>query len=144
VDVLGRLDAGRAAEHDPRVVLHQRAARPEHDQRLHPDQHYGSSLFSSLDGHPWWLAYLAFAFPLTWTVIAYEAAACYIGECKNPSREIAMSLEGGYGVFVYTMLPISFVVVLGASALSNPDLVDPKTMSSPSRARSSPAPAVSC
>jgi amino acid transporter len=90
----------------------------------------GSSFFSSLDGHPWWLVYLAFAFPLTWTVIAYEAAACYIGECKNPSRDakIAMSLEGGYGVFVYTMLPISFVVVLGAGALSNPDLVDPKTM----------------
>jgi amino acid transporter len=90
----------------------------------------GSSFFSSLDGHPWWLVYLAYAFPLTWTVIAYEAAACYIGECKNPSRDakIAMSLEGGYGVFVYTMLPISFVVVLGASALSNPDLVDPKTM----------------
>jgi amino acid transporter len=90
----------------------------------------GSSFFSSLDGHPWWLVYLAFAFPLTWTVIAYEAAACYIGECKNPSRDakIAMSLEGGYGVFVYTMLPISFVVVLGAQALSNPELVDPKSM----------------
>jgi amino acid transporter len=90
----------------------------------------GTSFFSSIDGHAWWLIYLAFAFPLTWTVIAYEAAACYIGECKNPSRDakIAMSLEGGYGVFVYTMLPISFVVVLGASALSNPDLVDPKSM----------------
>jgi amino acid transporter len=90
----------------------------------------GSGFFSSLDGHPWWLMYLAFAFPLLWTVIAYEAAACYIGECKNPSRDakIAMSLEGGYGVFVYTMLPISFVIILGAKAISNPDLVDPKTM----------------
>lgn len=90
----------------------------------------GSSFFSPLDGHPWWLMYLAFAFPLLWTVIAYEAAACYIGECRNPARDakIAMSLEGGYGVFVYTMLPISFVLILGAGALSNPDLVDPKSM----------------
>jgi amino acid transporter len=90
----------------------------------------GSSFFSSIDGHPWWMMYIAFAFPLTWTVIAYEAAACYIGECRNPARDakIAMTLEGGYGVFVYTMLPISFVIVLGATALSDPSLVDPKTM----------------
>lgn len=90
----------------------------------------GTGFFSSIDGHPWWLIYLAFAFPLLWTVIAYEAAACYIGECKRPAHDakIAMSLEGGYGVFVYTMLPISFVVVLGAKAISDPSLVDPKTM----------------
>ncbi len=90
----------------------------------------GSSWLSPIDGHAAWLVYLAFAFPLTWTVIAYEAAACYIGECKNPARDakIAMSLEAGYGMFVYTMLPISFVVVLGATALADPNLVDPKTM----------------
>lgn len=77
-----------------------------------------------------WIMYIAYAFPLLWTVIAYEAAACYIGECKHPGRDakIAMTLEGGYGVFVYTMLPISFVVILGAQALSDPELVDPKTM----------------
>lgn len=90
----------------------------------------GSSFLSPIQGHSAWLMYVAFAFPLLWTVIAYEAAACYIGECRNPARDakIAMSLEGGYGVFVYAMLPISFVVVLGAKAISNPDLVDPKTM----------------
>ncbi len=90
----------------------------------------GSGFFSPIDGHPAWMMYLAYAFPLLWTVIAYEAAACYIGECKNPARDakIAMTLEGGYGVFVYTMLPISFVIVLGAGAISNPELVDPKTM----------------
>ncbi|MDR0808044.1 MAG: APC family permease [Gemmobacter sp.] len=77
-----------------------------------------------------WIMYIAYAFPLLWTVIAYEAAACYIGECHNPGRDakIAMTLEGGYGVFVYTMLPVSFVVILGATALSDPNLVDPKTM----------------
>lgn len=90
----------------------------------------GSSFFSPLMGHPAWMVYLAFAFPLTWTVIAMEAAACYIGECRNPDRDakVAMTLEGGYGVFVYTFLPISFIVVLGASELTNPDLVDPKTI----------------
>lgn len=90
----------------------------------------GSSFFADIGGHGAWTMYIAYAFPLLWTVIAFEAAACYIGECKNPGRDakIAMTLEGGYGVFVYTMLPISFVVVLGAAALSDPALVDPKTM----------------
>lgn len=90
----------------------------------------GSGFFAPLDGYPAWLMYTAFAFPFIGTMIAYEAAACYIGECKDPGRDakISMSLEGGYGVFVYTLLPISFVVILGASALSDPALVDPKTM----------------
>lgn len=90
----------------------------------------GSSFWSPIDGQPAWLMYIAFAFPLLWTVIAYEAAACYIGECHDPGRDakIAMTLEGGFGVFVYTMLPISFVVILGGAALSDPELVDPKVM----------------
>ena len=72
----------------------------------------------------------AFSFLLTWNVIAYEAAACYIGETRNPERDgkIAMTLSAGYGLFIYTLIPVGFVVVLGASALSNPDLVDPATM----------------
>lgn len=90
----------------------------------------GTSFFSPLMGHPAWMVYLAYAFLLTWTVIAMEAAACYIGECRKPDRDakVAMTLEGGYGVFVYTLLPISFIVVLGSGALSNSKLVDPKTI----------------
>ena len=59
-----------------------------------------------------------------------EAAACYIGETKDPARDakIAMNLEGGYGLFIYTLIPIGFIAVLGAQALSNPDLVDPNTI----------------
>src|SRR5437016_837672 len=74
--------------------------------------------------------YIAFAFLLTWNVIAMEAAACYIGECKDPARDakIALNLEGGYGVFIYTMIPVAFVLVLGVKALGNPALVDPKTI----------------
>ncbi len=54
---------------------------------------------------------------LTWNVIAMEAAACYIAETKNPHRDapIAMNLEGGYGVFIYTLIPFSMLAVLGLS-----------------------------
>ncbi|MBA2365542.1 MAG: APC family permease [Actinobacteria bacterium] len=90
----------------------------------------GSSFFSGVGGYGWLTIYLAYSFLLTWNVIAMEAAACYIGECKDPDRDakIALNLEGGYGLFVYTLIPLAFVVVLGADALSNPDLVDPATM----------------
>ena len=56
----------------------------------------GSGFFSSLDGHGWLTIYIAFAFLLTWNVIAMEAAACYIGECKDPERDakIAMNARG--------------------------------------------------
>ena len=59
-----------------------------------------------------------------------EAAACYIGETKNPDRDakIAMNLEGAYGVFIYTLIPIAFVIVIGTKALGNVSLADPKTI----------------
>ena len=72
-------------------------------------------------GFKWWQVYIAYGFLLTWNVIAMEAAACYIGECANPDQDakIAMNLEGAYGVFIYTLIPIAFIVVLGAHALSD-------------------------
>jgi amino acid transporter len=90
----------------------------------------GAGFFSPLYGHGWLTLYIAFSFLLTWNVIAMEAAACYIGETKNPDRDakIALNLEGGYGVFIYTLIPVAFVIVLGLSALGNTALVDPKTM----------------
>jgi amino acid transporter len=90
----------------------------------------GTSFFSPLFGHGWLTLYIAFSFLLTWNVIAMEAAACYIGETHEPDRDakIALNLEGGYGVFIYTMIPVAFVIVLGAKALGNPALVDPKTI----------------
>ena len=90
----------------------------------------GSSFFSSMSGFNWLQVYIAYGFLLTWNVIAMEAAACYIGECANPDHDakIAMNLEGGYGVFIYTLIPIAFIVVLGAKALSDPNLADPKTI----------------
>jgi amino acid transporter len=90
----------------------------------------GTGFFTSLDGHGWFALYTGYAFLLTWNVIAMEAAACYIGETKDPGRDakIAMNLEGAYGLFIYTLIPVGFIAVLGAKALSNPDLVDPNTI----------------
>jgi len=90
----------------------------------------GTGFFSSLGGHGWLTVYIAYSFLLTWNVIAMEAAACYIGECKDPERDakIAMNLEGAYGLFIYTLIPIAFIVVLGAKALSDSAFVDPKTI----------------
>jgi amino acid transporter len=90
----------------------------------------GSGFFASQFHHGWLTLYLAFSFLLTWNVIAMEAAACYIGETRDPDRDakIAMNLEGGYGLFIYTMIPIAFVIVIGTTALGNASLVDPKTI----------------
>jgi amino acid transporter len=90
----------------------------------------GSGFFSPQYGHGWLTISIAFSFLLTWNVLAMEAAACYIGECKDPERDakIALNLEGGYGLFIYTMIPVAFVIVLGVSALGNSALVDPKTI----------------
>ena len=88
------------------------------------------SFFSGISGFNWLQVYIAYGFLLTWNVIAMEAAACYIGECAHPDHDakIAMNLEGGYGVFIYTLVPIAFVVVLGAKALGDAALADPKTI----------------
>jgi amino acid transporter len=90
----------------------------------------GTGFFTGLDGHGWFPLYMGYSFLLTWNVIAMEAAACYIGETRDPDRDakIAMNLEGGYGLVIYTLIPIAFITVLGAKALSNPDLVDPNTI----------------
>ncbi|HWT23942.1 MAG TPA: APC family permease [Solirubrobacteraceae bacterium] len=90
----------------------------------------GSSFFSGLDGTGWFALYMGYAFLLTWNVLAMEAAACYIGETRDPDRDakIAMNLEGLYGLAIYTLIPMAFVCVLGAGALSNAELVDPNTI----------------
>jgi amino acid transporter len=105
-------------------IFHPSVAHP--GNLFHFHQADGTGLFSSAFGHGWLTIYIAFAFLLTWNVIAMEAAACYIGETKNPDRDakIAMNLEGTYGLFIYTFIPASFILVLGASARS----ADPKTI----------------
>jgi amino acid transporter len=90
----------------------------------------GTGFFASQFHHGWLTLYIAFSFLLTWNVIAMEAAACYIGETKNPDRDakIAMNLEGAYGLFIYTMIPVAFVIVIGNHALGDATLSDPKTI----------------
>lgn len=91
----------------------------------------GQSFFTSkLFGHSWLVVGIAWSFLITWNVIAMEAAACYLSECRDPGRDakISMHLEGAYGVFIYTMIPVAFVLVIGLHGLGNPVLADPKTM----------------
>jgi amino acid transporter len=101
-------------------------------QLFHFQHTDGTGFFSAQFGHGWLTLYIAFSFLLTWNVIAMEAAACYIGETKNPDRDakIAMNLEGAYGLFIYAMIPIAFVIVIGNKALGNPNsgFADPKTI----------------
>ncbi len=55
-----------------------------------------------------------------------EAAACYVAECRDPSRDakIALTAEGLYGLFIYAATAIVFVAVLGASLKSSDPLTE--------------------
>src|SRR5216683_97593 len=68
----------------------------------------------------------AWFFPILWNVIAMEAAACYVGECRGGARDakIALTAEGIFGMFIYIMTPIMFVAVLGLALTS----ADPLTL----------------
>ena len=67
-----------------------------------------------------WQLILGWSFIFTWTVLAMEAAACYIGECREPVRDakIAITAEGLFGFFIYLTLPIMVFTVLGATGLT--------------------------
>ena len=83
--------------------------------------------------------FMAWIFVISWNAIAMEAAACYIGECRDPARDakIALTAEGLYGVFVYIGTAIVFVGVLGASLKT----ADPLTSTPASATTSSATPA---
>ena len=68
----------------------------------------------------------AWFFPILWNVIAMEAAACYIGECRGGARDakIALTAEGVFGMFIYILTPLMFVAVLGLLLTSS----DPLTL----------------
>jgi len=70
--------------------------------------------------------FLGWIFVISWNAIAMEAAACYIGECRDPARDakIALTAEGLYGVFIYIATAVVFVGVLGAALKS----ADPLTL----------------
>ncbi|MBS2533955.1 APC family permease [Catenulispora sp. NF23] len=66
--------------------------------------------------------FVAWAFVMTWSVLAMEAAACYIGECREPTRDakIAMSVEGGYGLFTFVFTAVVIVGVVGVTVNVDP------------------------
>ncbi|MEZ0050526.1 amino acid transporter [Mycobacterium sp. MAA66] len=65
---------------------------------------------------------LAWMFVMTWSVLAMEAAACYLGECRDPARDakIAMTVEGLYGFFIFVMTAVVLVLVLGVANNADP------------------------
>jgi amino acid transporter len=68
----------------------------------------------------------AWFFPILWNVIAMEAAACYVGECRGGARDakIALTAEGLFGVFIYIGTPLMFIAVLGLALTT----ADPLTL----------------
>jgi amino acid transporter len=65
---------------------------------------------------------MAWLFVMTWSVLGMEGAACYIGECADPSRDakIAMSAEGLYGFFIFVFTAVALVLVLGTAQNVDP------------------------
>jgi amino acid transporter len=59
--------------------------------------------------------FMSWIFIMTWSVLATEAAACYIGECRDSTRDakIALTASGLYGSFIYVTIPLMLVAVLG-------------------------------
>jgi amino acid transporter len=87
--------------------------------------HWGNLFPITVMGKPFFgwqgiQAQMKMSFLTTWNAIAMEAAACYIAECKDPQRDapIAMALEGSLGFFIYTLVPLSFLLVLGAAKIN--------------------------
>jgi amino acid transporter len=80
----------------------------------------GFHLPEGVEGSP--AFYFGWMFPITWNVIAMEAAACYVGECRGGARDakIAMTVSGFYGLFIYILTPLVFVGVLGAASTFDP------------------------
>ena len=85
-----------------------------------------SNLSLSLSSNPIgtkgsWQLIVGWSFIYTWTVLAMEAAACYIGECREPARDakIAITAEGMFGFFIYLTLPIMVFAVLGTTGLKD-------------------------
>jgi amino acid transporter len=96
---------------------------------LLPFFHPGSMQFSNLSGFHFApgvvgspTLILAWVFVMTWSVLAMEAAACYVGECGNPPRDakIAMTAEGIYGFFIFVMTAVVLLLVLGVADNSDP------------------------
>ena len=89
----------------------------------------GTSFFSVISGHNW-LQSTSPTVPADLERDRDGGRRLLHRRMQDPERDakIAMNLEGGYGLFIYTLIPIAFVVVLGAKALSNSALVDPKTI----------------
>ena len=87
---------------------------------LHGSDLSGLHFAAGVHGSPHLI--FAWLFVMTWSVMAMEAAACYIGECRDPARDakIAMTAEGIYGFFIFVGIAMSLVLVLGTARSVDP------------------------
>jgi amino acid transporter len=69
---------------------------------------------------------MGWLFVISWNGIGVESAACYVAECRDPSRDakIALTAEGLYGLFIYAATAIVFVAVLGTALKSDDPLTE--------------------
>ncbi len=93
--------------------------------------HWSNVLPFTVVGKPFWTAagislVFQFFFLTTWNALAMEAAACYVGECADPKSDAPKAIvgEAALGLVIYTMVPLAFLVVLGAKAIQ----IDPYAM----------------
>ena len=59
-------------------------------------------------------------FIMTWSTLAIEAAGCYVAECRAPRRDAprAMVAAGGVGIFMYALVPLAVLTVLGQAGVA--------------------------
>jgi amino acid transporter len=95
-------------------------------QSLHWENVAGFALPRPVENLP--AFYMSWVFIMAWSVLAIEAAACYIGECRNPARDarISLGLASAYGAFIYLAVPLMLVAVLG-DQMADPRYQDPLT-----------------
>jgi amino acid transporter len=88
--------------------------------KIHGSNLSGFHLPHGVNGSP--TLVLSWMFVMTWSVLAMEAAACYLSECRDPARDakIAMTVEGIYGFFIFVLTAVMLVLVLGGAANIDP------------------------
>ncbi len=73
-----------------------------------------------------WALILGGLFIAAWSTYAFETAACYTGEFKNPRRDtpLAIMASGLLCVVIFSLVPMAFQGSFGVEAMLQPGIVD--------------------